>query len=76
MSRCPPGRDDAARPLGTEGRDHEEDSADRHADDSDPFFTVLEAGVDLLEPVLILNRGDGIRKVDAVPAAILGTGSF
>jgi hypothetical protein len=55
------------------GRDHEEDSVDRHADDPDPLFTVLEAGVDLLEPVRILNRRDGISKVDAVPVAILSS---
>ncbi len=52
--------------------DQEEDSADRHADDPDSLFTVLKAGVDLRAPVRSLNRRDGVHKVDAVFAAILG----
>src|SRR6185295_13211728 len=70
IARGPPGRDDAARPVTAQGRDHEQDVAGRHTDDPYPFFLVLTS-VDLLEPVRVLDRCDGIHKVDAVLAAIL-----
>jgi hypothetical protein len=73
MSCGPPGGDDAARPFTVQSRDDKKDIADRHTDDPHPFFPVLKPGVDLLEPVRVLNRCDGIQKVDAVPAAILGS---
>src|SRR5829696_3245451 len=72
ISRGPPGRDDAARLVIAQGRDDEQDSADRDTDDPYPLFPVLKTAVDLLEPVRVLNRCDGIRKIDAVPPAILG----
>jgi hypothetical protein len=37
-----------------------------------PFLPILSARVDLLESVRVLQRGDGIRKINAVSAAILG----
>src|SRR5436305_4305152 len=71
MSRGPPGGDDAAGVVAAGGRDDEQDVVDCHADDPRPFLAVLEAVVDLLEPVRIFDGSNGVSEIDAVSSAIL-----
>jgi hypothetical protein len=72
MSRGPPGGDDPARPVIALGRDDKQKTAHRHADDPYPLLPVFPPRIDLLEPVRVLDRCDGIEKIDAVLAAIRG----
>jgi hypothetical protein len=71
MSSGPSGRDDPASCLAASGRYDEQDVTDSHADDSCAFFAVVVTGVDFLNPVRVLNGGNGSREVDTVPTPIL-----
>jgi hypothetical protein len=70
MSRGPLGGNDAARPVTAQSRDDKQHITGRHTDNPYPFFSVPKAGIDLLEPIGVFNRCDGIHKIDAVSATI------
>jgi hypothetical protein len=71
MSRCPPGRDDAARIVAANGRYDEQNDVEGHADIAQPFLAILDPIVDRLESVGIFQSADGISEVDAVLAPVL-----
>jgi hypothetical protein len=73
MSCGPSGRDDAANLVTALRGDNEQDTVERHTNDLHPILAVLEASIHFLEPVRILERYEGIEKVDAMPSAIFGS---
>jgi len=44
-----------------------------HTDDPDPLLAVFDFSVDVLEPVWVFKRRNGIEKVDAMFAMIQGS---